>query len=190
MSSHFTAVYDACVLYSQPLRNLLMRLALTDLYRARWTQAIHDEWTRNLAANRPDLDPASIARVRDLMDAHVRDALVENYEHLIPGMDLPDPDDAHVVAAAAHCGAELIVTFNLKNFPARALSRYNVTAQHPDDFIADLFDLNRAKVLEAMSEHRKSLKNPPKSVDDYLDTLTRLGLTQTVSMVRQYSIAI
>jgi hypothetical protein len=63
MSSNFTALYDAYVLYSQPLRNLLMRLALTDLYRARWTQAIHDEWTRNLIANRPDLDPAKIYRV-------------------------------------------------------------------------------------------------------------------------------
>ena len=74
MSSHFTAIYDACVLYSQPLRNLLMRLALTDLYRARWTPAIHDEWTRNLIANRPDLDPVKIYRVRDLMDALTRTA--------------------------------------------------------------------------------------------------------------------
>ena len=190
MSSHFTAVYDACVLYSQPLRNLLMRLALTELYRARWTRAIHDEWVRNLIANRPDLDRAKIYRVRELMDAHVRDALVENFEHLIPAIDLPDPTDAHVVAAAVHCGAELIVTFNLRDFPAAALSTFNVTAQHPDDFIADLFDLNQAKVLEAMAEHRKSLRNPPKSVDEYLDTLARLGLTQTVSAVRPYSIAI
>ncbi|WP_454873358.1 PIN domain-containing protein [Paraburkholderia xenovorans] len=190
MSSHFTAVYDACVLYSQPLRNLLMRLALTDLYRARWTHAIHEEWIRNLIANRPDLDRARIYRVRELMDAHVRDALVENFEHLIPAINLPDPDDAHVVAAAVHCGAELIVTFNLKDFPARALSTFNVVAQHPDDFIADLFDLNQAKVLEAMAEHRKSLKNPPKSVNEYLDTLARIGLTQTVSVVRPYSIAI
>ncbi|MFM0074652.1 PIN domain-containing protein [Paraburkholderia sediminicola] len=189
MSSHFTAIYDACVLYSQPLRNLLMRLALTDLYRARWTPAIHDEWTRNLIANRPDLDPVKIYRVRDLMGVHVRNALVDNYEHLMAAIDLPDPGDAHVVAAV-HCGAELIVTFNLKDFPVDALSTFNVAAQHPDDFIADLFDLNQAKVLEAMAEHRKSLKNPPKSVDEYLDTLAGLGLTQTVSMVRPYSVAI
>jgi hypothetical protein len=94
------------------------------------------------------------------MDSHVRDALVENFEHLIPAIKLPDPTDAHVVATAVHCGAELIVTFNLRDFPATALSTFNVTAQHPDDFIADLFDLNQAKVLEAMAEHRKSLKKP------------------------------
>jgi hypothetical protein len=167
-----------------------MRLALTDLYRARWTPAIHDEWTRSLITNRPDLDSARIYRARDLMDAHVRDALVENYEHLISAINLPDPDDAHVVAAAVHCGAELIVTFNLKDFPAEALSTFNVTALHPDDFIADLFDLNQAKVLEAMAEHRQSLKNPCRSVEEYLATLAGLGLTQTVSMVRPYSIAI
>lgn len=190
MSSHFTAIFDACVLYSQPLRNLLMRLALTDLFRARWTHTIHNEWTRNLAANRPDLDRAKIHRVRELMDSHVRDALVENFEHLIPAIDLPDPNDTHVVAAAVHCSAELIVTFNLKDFPAGTLSTFNVTAQHPDDFIADLFDLNPAKVLGAMAEHRKSLKSPPKSVDEYLGTLARVGLTQTVSIVRPYSIAI
>lgn len=190
MSSHFTVVYDACVLYSQTLRDLLMRLALTDLFRARWTRRIHDEWTCNLIAKRPDLAPSRIYRVRDLMDAHVRDALVEDYEHLIPAIALPDPNDAHVVAAAVQCRAELIVTFNQKDFPPDALRNYNVVAQHPDDFIADLFDLNQAKVLEAMAAHRQSLKNPPKSVDEYLTALLGLGLTQSVSVVRPYSIAI
>lgn len=47
MGSHFTVVYDACVLYPAPLRDLLMHLALSDLYRARWSDLIHDEWTRN-----------------------------------------------------------------------------------------------------------------------------------------------
>lgn len=60
MASSFTAIYDACVLYPAALRNLLMHLALTDLFRARWTDAIHDEWTRNLIEDRPDLDPSMI----------------------------------------------------------------------------------------------------------------------------------
>ncbi len=55
MSSNFTALYDACVLYPAPLRDLLMQLALTDLFRARWTNKIHDEWIRNLLKNRLDL---------------------------------------------------------------------------------------------------------------------------------------
>jgi predicted nucleic acid-binding protein len=184
MASNFTVVYDACVLYPAPLRDLLMHLALTDMYRARWSNMIHDEWTRNVLKSRKDLKPEAIARTRQLMDAHVRQALVENFEHLIPAIQLPDPDDRHVVAAAMHAGAELIITFNRKDFPAAELEKYNVSAQHPDDFIFDLFDLNAAKVLQAAARHRKSMKNPPKSVEDYLDTLAAQGLTQTVNVLR------
>lgn len=88
MSSHFTVVYDACVLYPAPLRDLLLRLALTDLFRARWSDMIHDEWTRNLLARRPDLEER-LARTSALMNVHVRDCLVTGFEHLIPSIELP-----------------------------------------------------------------------------------------------------
>ena len=159
MSSNFTVIYDACVLYPAPLRDLLMRLALTDLCRARWTDMIHD-------------------------------SLVTGFEHLIPSVELPDADDRHVVAAAIHGGASLIVTFNLKDFPPDRLKPYNLTAQHPDDFIFDLLDLHAARVCEAAANHRRSLKNPPKSVDEYLDTLLKQGLTQTVGQLREWKVAI
>ena len=115
MGSNFTVVYDACVLYPAPLRDLLMHLALSDLYRARWSEAIHDEWTRNVLLSRPDLAPAQLQRTRQLMNAHVRDCLVTDFEYLIPSLSLPDLDDRHVVAAAIHSGASLIVTFNLRS---------------------------------------------------------------------------
>ncbi|MGK0674560.1 MAG: PIN domain-containing protein [Halothiobacillaceae bacterium] len=189
MSSHFTVVYDACVLYPAPLRDLLMHLALSDLYRARWSERIHDEWMRNVLANRPDLSREQLERTRALMDAHVRDCLVTGFEHLIPVIDLPDPDDRHVVAAAVHCGASLIVTFNLDDFPAETLKPYNLAAQHPDDFIVDLLDLHPAAVLEAAAHHRRSLRQPPKSAEEYLDTLLSQGLTQTAAFMRQWTMA-
>jgi hypothetical protein len=189
VSSHFTVIYDACVLYPAPLRDLLMRLALTDLYRARWTDMIHDEWSRNVGKQRPDLKPADLARTRELMNLHVRDSLVTGFEHLIPSIELPDPDDRHVVAAAIQGGADLIVTFNLKDFPPTALNRYNLAAQHPDDFIFDLLDLHLAKVCESVASHRRSLKNPPKTADEYLDTLLKQGLTQTVGVLRDWKAA-
>jgi hypothetical protein len=96
----FTALYDACVLYPAPIRDVLMHLALTDLYRARWTNQIHEEWIRSVLINRPDLTRAQLERTRDLMNAHARDALIENFEDLIPSLSLPDPDDRHVLAAA------------------------------------------------------------------------------------------
>ena len=127
--STFTALYDACVLYSAALRDLLMRLALTDLFRARWTDEIHDEWIRNVLANRPDLKREQLERTRTLMNAHVRDCLVNGYEDLIEGLDLPDPDDRHVLAAAIRTRASVIVTFNLDDFPADYLAKYGVEAQ-------------------------------------------------------------
>lgn len=190
MSSNFTVIYDACVLYPAPLRDLLMRLALTDLYRARWTDMIHNEWTRNVLKQRPDLKAEDLERTRSLMNAHVRDSLVTGFEHLIPAVELPDADDRHVVAAAIHGGASLIVTFNLKDFPPERLKPYNLAAQHPDDFIFDLLDLHAARVCEAAANHRRSLKNPPKTVDEYLDTLLKQGLTQTVGQLREWKLAI
>jgi len=190
MSSHFTVVYDACVLYPAPLRDFLMRLALTDLFRARWTDLIHEEWIRNVLAQRPDLKPEDLERTRTLMNAHVRDCLVTGFEHLIPSIELPDPDDRHVVAAAIHSGASLIVTFNVRDFPHDQLKRYNLAAQHPDDFVFDLLDLHPAQVCEAAANHRRSLKNPPKTGDEYLDTLLKQGLTQTVGLLREWKVAI
>jgi hypothetical protein len=190
MSSHFTVVYDACVLYPAPLRDFLMRLALTDLYRARWTDMIHDEWIRNVLRQRPDLKPEDLNRTRALMNAHVRDSLVTGFEHLIASVALPDTNDRHVVAAAIHAGASLIVTFNLKDFPPDRLNPYNLVAQHPDDFIFDLLDLYPGRVCEAAANHRRSLKNPPKTADAYLDTLLKQGLPQTVGLLRQWKLAI
>lgn len=178
--SNFTVMYDACVLYPAPLRDFLMRLALTDLYRAKWTNEIHDEWIRNVLANRSDLKLEVLEKTRQLMNAHVRDCLVENYEELIPILSLPDPNDRHVLAAAIHAKCSVIVTYNIKDFPIKTLEKYGIEAQHPDEFIIHLIDLSIDKVCEAARAHRLSLKNPPKSVDEYLETMDKQPLKQTV----------
>ncbi|WP_347257298.1 PIN domain-containing protein [Methylocaldum sp.] len=188
--SNFAVVYDACVLYPAPLRDFLMWLALTDLYRAKWSEKIHQEWIRNLIAERPDLTIDQLNRTKQLMDNNVRDALVTGYEYLIPALDLPDPNDRHVLAAAIRSHSSLIVTFNLKDFPARELAKYDIEAIHPDDFILDLFDLDASKVLEAAASHRRSLKHPAKTVEDYLDTLLRQGIPETVSTLKSMSFAL
>jgi hypothetical protein len=125
-----TALYDACVLYPASLRDLLMWLARSGLFRARWTDAIHDEWIRNLLNDRSDLTAAQLERTRELMNAAVRDCLVTGYGHLIETLTLPDPDDRHVLAAAIQGGASVIVTFNLTDFPAETLQPYGIEAQH------------------------------------------------------------
>ena len=183
----FTALYDACVLYPAPLRDLLMHLALTDTFRARWTNQIHEEWIRRVLKDRPDLGREQLERTRSLMNAHVRDCLVTGFEPLIAGLALPDPDDRHVLAAAIRAGADVIVTFNLKDFPAERLEPYGIEAEHPDDFIIHLLDLAPGTVCMAAKRHRESLKRPAKSVADYLDCLAGQQLPQTVAGLGQYA---
>jgi predicted nucleic acid-binding protein len=180
------AFFDANVLYPAPLRNLLMRLALRDLFRAKWSQSVHDEWIEAALRDRPKLDRKKLERTRALMDAHVRDCLVEGYEALIEGLVLPDPGDRHVLAAAIRGGAEVIVTMNLKDFPAKTLAPYGIEAQHPDTFIMQFIDLDAGAVVAAAHEHRASLRSPPKTVQAYLDSLERQGLIQTVASLRTF----
>lgn len=183
----FTVILDACVLYPAPLRDLLMQLAVTDIHRARWTAEIHDEWLRNALANRPDLRREQLERTQALMNRHVRECLVTGYEDLIPSLTLPDAGDRHVLAAAIRCGADAIVTFNLKDFPAAALDPYEIEAIHPDDFISNELDIHRVTVCESVKTIRARLKAPPRSVDEYLATLEAQGLAQTVARLREFA---
>lgn len=157
------------------------------LFRAKWTDKIHDEWIRTLLANRHDLDPAKLARTRVQMNEAVPDSLVTGYESLIAGLDLPDVDDRHVLAAAIHCNADAIITFNLRDFPAEKLAQYDIELQHPDEFLYHQFGLCEAEVLNAARRCRERLKNPPRNVDEYLLALERCGLPQSVSHLRSYA---
>lgn len=182
----FVVIYDACVLYPAPLRDLLLRLARTGLFAARWTAQIHDEWTRNLLVTRPEL-AGKLPRTVELMNIAVPDAMVTGHEQLIEVLKLPDAGDRHVLAAAIRAGAQLIVTFNLKDFPQDALSPFGVEAVHPDLFITQQFDLHEGKIIEAARAHRRSLRHPPKSADEYLDTLAAQGLVVTVERLREFA---
>jgi len=187
MKPVITVVYDACVLYPAPLRDLLMQLAVADIFRARWTDRIHDEWIRNLLENRKDLRPEQLEKTRALMNRNVRDGFVTGYEGLIPNLSLPDEDDRHVLAAAIHCRADLIVTKNLKDFPDPILAPYHMKAIDPDDFVADELDLYGSAVCEAVKTVRARLRNPPRTVDEYLTTLEGQGLAVTVARLREFA---
>jgi len=120
------------------------------------------------------------------MDLHATGALVTGYEDLIEGLRLPDPDDRHVLAAAIRGRAGVIVTANLRDFPASILGRFGIEPQSPDRFILRLLGLAPGLVARAARDHRESLRNPPKTLEQYLDALAAQGLTQTVSVLREY----
>ena len=153
---------------------------------ARATSTIHKEWIRAATATRPDIDPDKWALLRNLIDAHAEDCLVTGYEPLIDVVTLPDPNDRHVLAAAIKGQADVIVTFNLKDYPPDILGVYDLNAQHLDVFVRHLIDLWPSAVIAAARTVRSRLKNPPRTVDEYLQTLERQGLVSTVSELRAF----
>jgi predicted nucleic acid-binding protein len=170
------AFLDASALYPSLLRNILMRLAMRDLFRAFWSERIQDEWTRAVLRNRPHLSSVSVERTRRLMDENIDGASVSGYEPLIETITLPDADDRHVLAAAIHCGASIIVTANLRDFPRDALSSYSIEARHPDTFILGLLSDSPDEVIDALRELRGDLVNPPMTASELLAALARQGL--------------
>ena len=97
---------------------------------------------------------------------------------------MPDPDDRHVLAAAVHGKARVILTNNLKDFPSRVFQEHDLRVQAPDIFVMTLLTADPDAVRSAAETHRVSLKNPPKTIDEYLSTLALQGLVNTASALR------
>lgn len=177
-------VLDACVLYPAGLRSLMMWLAVHELIRPKWTEQIHEEWMRNLLIDRPDLSRAQLERTRRLMDQHGGDCLVCGHEKHTAKLTLPDVNDRHVLAAAIECKADAIVTWNQGDFPKKTVAAHGIQVCTPDELLGALLDTHSTLVLAAMRDHRASLKNPPKSPQQYLETLALQGLQVSVKRLQ------
>lgn len=180
-----TAVLDACVLYPAPLRDLLMTLGTHCPVALRWTNLIHEEWIRSLLENRPDLTAAQLARTRSAMDQALPNALVTGFEALIVGIPVPDPNDRHVVAAAIHGRADTIVTWNVRDFPAKILHHYAIRRQTPDAFVMDLLSAHEDLSIAAIRTMRQRLRRPPTSAQELLRTFNSQGLHRVVAHLNQ-----
>lgn len=178
-SGRFVAVLDACVLYPAPIRDLLLHLADLDLYTPKWTDKIHEEWTRNLLKNRPEISQQQLQKTIVAMQDAFPDANVLNFELFIKSIDLPDQNDAHVVAAAIRCEADIIITANTKDFPNHYLKQFAIEAQHPDLFINNLIELNPETALTAFKNQVANLRNPPMTHISVLDKLKNAGLVKS-----------
>lgn len=139
---------------------------------------------RNVLKDRPYLTLTQLERTRRLMDEHGGDCLVSGYEKHIKRLTLPDMDDCHVLAAAIECEAIAVVTWNLDDFPASVVKEHGIKVWSPDELLVELLASNQDLVIQAMHEHRASLKNPPKTADEYLETLAQQRLTKTIQIIR------
>lgn len=175
------ALLDANVLFSASLRDTLVQCSIEGSFQARWTNQIHEEWIRGVLRQRSDTKETDLRRTRRLMDVHVPDALVEGFEPLIETLSLPDPDDRHVLAATIHAKAGFLVTWNLRDFPASALASHSIQAVSPDAFTLQLLQESQSEVLQALSTQRERLQRPAQTATQFLETLSRQGLTRFVS---------
>ncbi|BAU64339.1 hypothetical protein STA3757_17110 [Stanieria sp. NIES-3757] len=158
-------VLDACVLFPMPLCDTLLRIAEAELYRPHVSQEILDEVTHNLV-KKGRITVEKTAKYQKQIKQTFPEAIVEDYQKLIPLMT-NDPKDRHVLAVAVKVKADIIVTFNLKDFPAESLQLFDIKAQHPDDFLIDLCsDFGRDTLAEIIAKQAASLTKPPMTVKD------------------------
>ena len=177
----FVAVFDACVLYPASVRDLLLRLALTDLFRARWTERIHDEWISAVLKQRQDLSKAQLERTRELDEpgsARLPCHLVREPDRRVKSARPETIDTSSLPRSGARLGSSSPTTSN--TFPEGALASYGIEVQHPDEFVSHLFDLDPGAVCAAVRDQRESLKNPRMSVDELLNEFLARELAETV----------
>lgn len=182
--SRFTAVLDANVLHSYPLTSLLLELAEARLFRPVRSADIHAEWMRSVQAARSGIQTALLERRRAAMDAALPDACVKGYERLIASLTLPDADDRHVLAAAIRARAQVIVTFNGKDFPRSVLAGFDIAAQHPDTFVRRLVDVAPSVVRGRAETMLAAWAKPPTDALKFIGFLERCGLPETAAALR------
>lgn len=179
----FPAFLDTCVLYPAYLCDTLLRLAVAGAYRPLWSADVLDELRRNLV--RRGIDPSRVDRRIIQMNRAFPDATVRGYETLVSGME-NDPKDRHVLAGAVRANAEVVVTFNTKDFPAAALKPYDLLAVHPDEFLLDQLDLYPGLTLAVLEEQAASYQREPTTVPEVLALLERTGVPQFAAEVHRH----
>jgi predicted nucleic acid-binding protein len=166
------AILDACVLFSLPLRDILLRIAERELYRLGFSQEILDETTKNLI-DKNKMTEEKAVRYQEFMKRYFPESIIKDYESLISLMT-NDPKDRHVLAAAVKAKADVIVTSNLKDFPVEALQPFNIKVQHSDEFLLDLFsNYGIDMAIEILKQQVADLKNPPTTLKELIKLLSR-----------------
>jgi hypothetical protein len=176
---------DANVFYSILMTDLILSLGEAGLFRPRWTNEIHEEWIRNVLEDQPERKREDLERRRAFMDQAIDHDLIEGYERHIANLNLPDPDDRHVLAAAIEAGAEIVLTYNLRDFPVSVMTALGISALHPDEFLCQQMREEPALVMEVIEKMRMKRKRPEISQGQLLSKLARLSIPDFVRMLRE-----
>lgn len=183
-----TAIADTDILYPPGLRDILLQVAEYELYQLKWSSDIRRELKNTFVRLRPDLDPERFEKYTlAQMDVFFREALVTGYERRIKDLTGVHEKDRHVLAAAIQGSCDVILTHNLKHFPADALASHGIVAQKPDDFLVPILLANPDEFSAAAREHRTRLTKPPYDVEAYLTKLARDGLRKTAAELKFFA---
>ncbi|MGE0006890.1 MAG: PIN domain-containing protein [Parvibaculaceae bacterium] len=179
-------VYDACVLYPFHIRNILIQSACDGLVEARWTDEIHAEWIHGLAKQRPGLTVERLMETCDRMKSALPEADVRDYRRLVPALQLPDPDDRHVLAAAIAGGASCIVSWNVKHFPPANLAQYGIVCRRPDEFLLGVHARAPEALIASIANARRNLRRSLPTVEDFIAAVDDQGLRKIAGILRRH----
>lgn len=172
----FPVFLDTCVLFGQYLCDTLLSIAEQGAFTPYWSQEVLDAVERNVIA-RTSATTDSIRQRLAAMQRAFPHSMVDNYEHLVPTMT-NHPGDRHVLAACISSPAETVVTFNLKDFPTRALDPHSVTTTHPDEFLLDQLDLHPEMTMRGLGRMLARNRQPPKDLGALAARLEKSGTPQ------------
>lgn len=180
----FVAFLDACALVPVSLTDTLLGAAERGLFRPLWSQDVLDEAERAVKRVHPGVAPSRVERRFRVMRQAFPDSTVTGYEVMASGLELPDPNDRHVAAAAALGRADVLVTFNIRDFPAAAMPG-GVEVVHPDDFLLAQIDLYESECADVLRQQAAILLHPPVDVQDVLISLGRAGVPRFAHVMSQ-----
>lgn len=177
---------DTSILYPARIRDILLQLAVQDLFTPKWSYEIRQELIDSIRNTRPDIADHFYERTIRQMDAVLKDAFVVNFEHHTKDLILPDRNDRHILAAAIQGQCDLIVTANLRDFPGQILDSWGIDSRSPDEFLSLLLSERPNDFIEAVRIILNRLTSPSLTPEDYLDNMEEIGLISTANKLRQH----
>ncbi|MDQ1247780.1 MAG: hypothetical protein QG597_2151 [Actinomycetota bacterium] len=180
----FPAFLDTCVLFSPTLTDTLLRIAEEGAFRPHWSSEVLEE-LQSALIDKAQI-PADAARRRiGHMEAAFPEAAVTDYEVLVSAMTC-HAKDRHVLAAAAQAHCEVLVTFNVRDFPVSSTRPHHIETVTPDAFLLDQLDLYPTNVGRALVSQVLEARRPPTTMNQLLSRLSNAGVPQFAAEVRRH----
>lgn len=178
---------DSCVLFGSRLTDVLLYMAANELYDPLWSERVLAAVERDVPKQRSRITPEMIARRTARMRSYFPEAMVTGYEHQEPKMR-NHPGDRHVLAAAVHGGADVLVTNNTQHFPLAEMERHHIVRMTADEFLLDLLDEDPGATVASVDRAIMARKRPPEAVADFLEGLDLAGAPGFAAKIRPHLI--